>query len=219
MATHDSTVNTSPAGVQREVFNHQPPYSLDLAPSDFHLFFTPHKFLSDQRQHFQNDKEEEMSVMVVPIQAEDFYDTRYKSWFHGMTNVSILEVTMLKNSLTFALSVPINIFIKFGFVSLNGTRETYFVDALRRFCLDFDSFKPDEIGKWWHMIFCQMSVILFWAEYNFSRNFKLCRFMWHMDEKLLQIFWFSQFIGSSCYFFTIIDVDLRLQSFIVTCVS
>ena len=55
---------------------------------------------------------------------------------------------MLKNSLTLAVSVPINIFIKFGFVSVNGTRETYFVDVLRRFSLDFDSFKPDEIGKW-----------------------------------------------------------------------
>ena len=55
---------------------------------------------------------------------------------------------MLKNSSTLAVSVPINIFIKFGFVSVNGPRENYFVDALCRFCLDFDSFKPDEIGKW-----------------------------------------------------------------------
>ena len=40
-----------------------------------------------------------------------------------------------------------------------------------------------------------------------------------VDEKLLQIFWFAQFIGSNWYFFTIIDVDLRFHSFIVTCVS
>ena len=77
-----------------------------------------------------------------------------------MTNVSIPEVTKLKNSLTLAVYVPINLFIKFDFVSVNGPRETYFVDALRRFCSDFDSFRPDEIGKWRHMIFCQMSVIL-----------------------------------------------------------
>ena len=65
-----------------------------------------------------------------------------------MTNVSILEVTMLKNSVTLAVSVPISLFIKFGFVSVNRPRETYFLDALSRFCLDFDLFKPDEVGKW-----------------------------------------------------------------------
>ena len=64
-----------------------------------------------------------------------------------MTNVSIPEVNILKNSLTFSVSVPRNLFIKFSFVSVNGPRETYFVDPLRRFRLDFDLFKPDEIGK------------------------------------------------------------------------
>ena len=117
-----------------EVFNHHPPYSSDLAPSDFHLFLLFKKFLPEQQQRFQNEREEEMSVTVVPIEAEDFYDTGCKSWFHGMTNVSIPEVTMWKNSLTLAVSVPRNIFIKFGFVSVNGPRETYFVDALCRFC-------------------------------------------------------------------------------------
>ena len=57
-------------------------------------------------------------------------------------------VYILKNSSTRAVTVPINLFIKFGFVSVNGPRENYFVDALCKFCLDFDSFKPDEIGKW-----------------------------------------------------------------------
>ena len=64
-----------------------------------------------------------------------------------MTNVSIPKVSLLKNILTLAESVPINLFIKFDFVSVNGPREIYFVDALRKFCLDFDLFKPDEIGK------------------------------------------------------------------------
>ena len=50
-----------------------------------------------------------------------------------MTNVSIPEVNMLKNIPTLAVSVPINISIKLGFVSVNGSRETYFMDALR-FC-------------------------------------------------------------------------------------
>ena len=47
-----------------------------------------------------------------------------------MTNVSIQEVNMLKNNSTLAVYVPINLSIKFGFVSVNGPRETYFVDAL-----------------------------------------------------------------------------------------
>ena len=38
---------------------------------------------------------------------------------------------MLKNSSTLAVPVPINISIKLGFVTVNGTRETYFVDELR----------------------------------------------------------------------------------------
>ena len=57
-------------------------------------------------------------------QAAHFYDTGYKSWSHGKTNVSIREMSMLKNSSTLAVSVTINLFIKFGFVSVNGPRET-----------------------------------------------------------------------------------------------
>ena len=45
-----------------EVFNHHPPYSPDLAPSDFHIFLQLKKFLSGQRQRFQNDRDVEMSV-------------------------------------------------------------------------------------------------------------------------------------------------------------
>ena len=64
-------------------------------------------------------------------QAADLYDTGHKTWSHGMTNISILEVNMLKNFSTLAVSVPINISIKLDFISVNGTRETYFMDALR----------------------------------------------------------------------------------------
>ena len=42
-----------------EVFNPHPPYSSDLAPSDFNIFLHLKKFLSDQQQRFQNDREEE----------------------------------------------------------------------------------------------------------------------------------------------------------------
>ena len=47
-----------------------------------------------------------------------------KSWPHGVTNVSIPEVNMLKNSSTLAVSVPINLSIKLSFVCVNGNRET-----------------------------------------------------------------------------------------------
>ena len=39
---------------------------------------------------------------------------------------------MLKNCSTLAVSIPINLNIKLGFVYVNGARETYFVDTLRR---------------------------------------------------------------------------------------
>ena len=53
------------------------------------------------------------------------------SWSHGITNVSLPEVNMLKNTSTLTISVPINLSIILGFVSVKGPRETYFVDALR----------------------------------------------------------------------------------------
>ena len=55
----------------------------------------------------------------------------------GLLNVSIPEVNMLKNSSTLAVSVPVNLSIKLGFVSVNGPRETYFVDALRAIVLRY----------------------------------------------------------------------------------
>ena len=54
----------------------------------------------------------------------------YKNWSHGMINVSVPEVNVLGNSSTLAVSFSINLSIKLGFVSVNGKRETYFVDAL-----------------------------------------------------------------------------------------
>ena len=55
-----------------------------------------------------------MSVTVqwFQYQAAEFYDTGYKRWSHGMRNVSIPEVNMLKNSSTLAVSVSINISIR-----------------------------------------------------------------------------------------------------------
>ena len=59
-----------------EVFIH-PPYSPDLAPSNFHPFLHLKKLLSSQLQRLQNDRRTEMSVTQwFQSQAADFYDTR-----------------------------------------------------------------------------------------------------------------------------------------------
>ena len=65
----------------------------------------------------------------------------YKSWSHGMKNVSIQEMNMLKNSSTLAVSVPINHSIKLGFVSVNDPKEMYFVDSLRITAKIIESFR------------------------------------------------------------------------------
>ena len=58
-----STVNTSRSSAGRcLIIIHS-----NLAPGDFHLFLFLKKFLPRQRQRFQNDREAEMSVTVVPI--------------------------------------------------------------------------------------------------------------------------------------------------------
>ena len=50
-----------------------------------------------------------------------------------MTDVSVPEVNMLKNSSTLAVCVPIHFTVKLGFVSVNDLRETYLVAALSFF--------------------------------------------------------------------------------------
>ena len=54
----------------------------------------------------------------------------YKCWSHGVKNVSIPEVNMLKNSSTLAVSVPLNLSIKLDFISVNGPMEIYFVHTI-----------------------------------------------------------------------------------------
>ena len=92
------------------MFEHDPPYSPGLAPCDFHFSLHLKKFLSGQR--FQNDRVSEMSfTQWFQSQAVDFYDTGYRRWSHGMTNVSIPEVNKLKNGSILAVFVPINLSI------------------------------------------------------------------------------------------------------------
>ena len=60
-----STINTSPQ-FSWEVFNH-PPYSPDLAPSDFHLFLLLKKILSGRGERFHNHRGGIEWHTVVPI--------------------------------------------------------------------------------------------------------------------------------------------------------
>ena len=84
------------------MFNQHVPYSPDLVPSDSHIFLRLKKFLSGQRQRFQNRRETEMSVTVVPIPGGRLLR-------HSITNVSIPEMNMVKNSSTHAVFVPLNL--------------------------------------------------------------------------------------------------------------
>ena len=98
------------------MFIHHLPYSTDLAHSNFHIFLHLKKFLFGQRlvsEWFQS-------------QAADFYDTWFKSWPNGMTNISFPELNMFKNSSILAVCVTIHLSIKLGFVCINP-RETSFV--------------------------------------------------------------------------------------------
>ena len=75
-----------------ELLNHHPPYSPDLAPSDFHLLLHLNKFLSGQRQGFQNERQAEMSVTVVLIPGDKLLRNtiqklvpRYDKWLNSVS--------------------------------------------------------------------------------------------------------------------------------------
>ena len=100
-----------------------------------HLFVHLKKFLYGQRQGFQIDREAEMSIKQYSapnLRGQTSTAQGYKSRSHDMTNVSVSEVNMLKNSSKLAVSVPINLSIKFVFVSVKGPRGIYFVDMLHK---------------------------------------------------------------------------------------
>ena len=101
---------------------HHPLYSPDFAPSDFHLFLHLKKLLSGLRQRFGNDREAEMSVKVVLIPGGRVLRHRVQHLYHGMTNVSIPEVNILKNNSSLAICVQINFSIKLDFVFVHGLR-------------------------------------------------------------------------------------------------
>ena len=84
--------------------------------------YTSRNFCPDSISVFKITEWQRWVSQSFQSQVADFYDIRYKSWSQNMTNVLILKVNMLKNSSTFAVSVPINIYIKL--VSVSGHRET-----------------------------------------------------------------------------------------------
>ena len=70
-----------------------------------------------------------MSQSVSNLREQTHTTQECGSWSYGITDVSIPEVNILSSTL--AVSVPINLSIKLRFVSVNGSWEIDFVDALR----------------------------------------------------------------------------------------
>ena len=122
-----------------EVFNHHPPFSPEIS----NFTYTSRNSCMVSVSVFRMTEKRWVSRWFQS-QAADSYNTGYKIWSHGMTDVSIPKA----NNSILAVSAPINISIILGLVSVNGPRETNFVDALLWFSLDFDLFKSDAIGKY-----------------------------------------------------------------------
>ena len=113
------------------MFNH-PRYSPDLAPSDFHLFLHLLKFVCGQRQRFQNDRKAEVIETMAPIPGCRPLRYRIQKLVPRYDKCRNSGGEYVANSSTLAVSIPINLSIILGFVSVKGPRETYIVDALRR---------------------------------------------------------------------------------------
>jgi hypothetical protein len=78
------------------IFDH-PPYSLDLAPSDFHLFLRPKKHLAGKK--FDDDDEVQEEVMTwFKGQAADFYDSGIQKL---VPRLWTMPATMLKNEVMY----------------------------------------------------------------------------------------------------------------------
>lgn len=70
-----------------EVLDH-PPYSPNLAPSDFHLFGPLKKFLGGKRFQTDNDIKREVRRWLYS-QETDFYAMGIKNLYHDGTNTLI----------------------------------------------------------------------------------------------------------------------------------
>ena len=105
--------------------NYHPSYSLDLAPSDFHLFLHLKKFLSGHRRCFQNEREEKMSVTAIPIPGGRLVRHRIQKLAPRYDKCINSRCENVENSSKLAVFVSINLSIKLGFVSVTGTRKSY----------------------------------------------------------------------------------------------
>ena len=99
------------------------PIARTCAFSDFHLFLYLKKFLSGQRQSFQNDREAEMSVSVVPIPGGRLLWRKNTNVVPQYDKCLNSGGDMLKNSSTLAVSDPINLYIKLGFCHCKRPQE------------------------------------------------------------------------------------------------
>ena len=66
-------------------------------------------------------------------QAADFYDTGIQKLVPGYDKCVSSGGEYVENSSTLAVSVPINLSVKLGFVCVNGPWDSYFVDTLGSF--------------------------------------------------------------------------------------
>ena len=116
-----------------EVFNH-PLYSPDLTSSDFYLFYTSRNSWPVSVSVFRTTKTRRwMSHSGSNPRCHTFttYDTKFGPKVSQICQFG--RWVCWKNNSTLSVSVPINISVKLGFVTVNGPRETYFVDPLRSF--------------------------------------------------------------------------------------
>ena len=97
-----------------EVCNH-PPYSPDLAPSDFHLFLRLKKFLSCQRQRFQNVRGGDECHTVVPIPGGRLRRHRDTKVGPKVWQMSQFRRWICLKIATLSVSVPIHLSIILGF--------------------------------------------------------------------------------------------------------
>ena len=81
-----------------DILDH-PPYSPDLAPSDFHLFLHLKKHLAGKKF---DDHDEVQEVMTwFKGQAAKFYNSGIQNLFQDLINVRTMLATMLKNKVMY----------------------------------------------------------------------------------------------------------------------
>jgi len=82
-----------------DILNH-PPYSPDLAPSNFHLFLHLKKHFAGKK--FDNNDEVQEEVMTwFKGRWQTSMTWGYRSWFQDLINVWTMPTTMLKNKVMY----------------------------------------------------------------------------------------------------------------------